>query len=1185
MLNIYTAGREYRSKAVFSSLTSRGTLLWHLKNDFCAPKMLSLRMQNTLPELAGTVLKHLGIPDEDYTLSNFVLNLFNQSKPKNGNHLPKFVNAIEKNGGEDFPNDFVRECFRILETSEVKKDHAQVNNDPIIKKEPSDPIIKKEQTDPIIKKNLNDPIIKKEQTDLLKRDDPIIKKEPEYSGLSLPDIKREDLPQHIKLEDLKKHDYSIKNEYKSKNDYSRIDNPIIENQIYKGYVSNLATYGAFIRLNNPKSSKSGLCHVSQILFDPHTRIRTPSDVLKFNQQVFVKVILIEQIPSHRQPRDKISLSMRGIDQITGVDKSDELENGGEERNDHGRGREQSFGRKRRRFTSPERWEIRQLIASGAASADDYPELNGLDDEEDSEDELKKNEDLDIDIELNSAVPKFLQGKAQDAVELAPAKVFKNPEGSMNRTAKNGSKLARDFKEEKLKERKDKDRELRQERAKSMEAYDPMLKKSQPRDDATNTAIKEWKNTQKTESFGKRTTLPMKEQRETLPVFSMRSQLLKTIRENQFVVIVGETGSGKTTQIVQYLKEEGFDKDAQGRKKIIGCTQPRRVAAVSVAKRVSEEVGCRLGDEVGYTIRFEDRTSSKTVIKYMTDGMLQMEALNDAYMSKYSVIMLDEAHERTIATDVLFVLLKQATLKNPNLKVIITSATLDSRKFSKYFNDCPVLKIPGRTFPVEVLYTKQPEMDYLAAALESVVQIHLSEPQGDILVFLTGQEEIDTSCEVLIEKIKVLGDLIAELIILPVYSALPSEMQSRIFEPTPPGSRKVILATNIAETSITIDGIYYVVDPGFVKINAYDPKLGMDSLIVSPISQAQANQRSGRAGRTGPGKCYRLYTETAYKNEMLANTIPEIQRQNLAYTILMLKAMGINDLLNFEFMDPPLMLTMLTALRDLYNLSALDEESYLTELGHRMADFPMEPALTKTLIKSVEFECTEEIVSIVAMLSVQTIFYRPKEKQQLADQKKARFQLTLGDHLTLLNVYRGWALNGYSQEWCKDNYIQERSMQKVADIRRQLVTIMQRLRYPMVSSGSNLDKVRRALCSGFFKNSVKRDGTEGGYKTLVENTPVHLHPSSSLFGKSPDYLVYHTLLLTTREYMHCVTVIDPHWLPELAPQFFKVGDPTKLNDLKKKQKIVPLHDKFNGDSWRLSSHDAAKRKALANDSNS
>lgn len=272
-----------------------------------------------------------------------------------------------------------------------------------------------------------------------------------------------------------------------------------------------------------------------------------------------------------------------------------------------------------------------------------------------------------------------------------------------------------------------------------------------------------------------------------------------------------------------------------------------------------------------------------------------------------------------------------------MRLIVTSATLNAEKFAGYFNDCPIFTIPGRTFPVEVLYTKEPETDYLDAALITVMQIHLSEPSGDILVFLTGSEEIDTSCEILFERMKALGPQVPELIVLPIYSTLPSEMQSRIFEPAPPGARKVVLATNIAETSITIDGIYYVVDPGFSKQNAYDPRLGMDSLVVTPISQAQAQQRAGRAGRTGPGKCYRLYTEAAFRNEMLPNPIPDIQRTNLSSTILMLKAMGINDLLNFGFMDPPPQQTMITALENLYALSALDDEGLLTRLGRKMAD--------------------------------------------------------------------------------------------------------------------------------------------------------------------------------------------------------------------------------------------------------
>ena len=411
--------------------------------------------------------------------------------------------------------------------------------------------------------------------------------------------------------------------------------------------------------------------------------------------------------------------------------------------------------------------------------------------------------------------------------------------------------------------------------------------------------------------------------------------------------------------------------------MIGCTQPRRVAAVSVAKRVSEEVGCALGKEVGYTIRFEDCTGPETRIKYMTDGILQREILLSPMLERYGVIMLDEAHERTIATDVLFGLLKKTLKKRPDLKLIVTSATLDADKFSSYFNSCPIFTIPGRAFPVEIMYAREPESDYLDAALVTVMQIHLTEPQGDILLFLTGQEEIDTSCEILFERMKALGPSVPELVILPIYSALPSEIQSKVFEPAPPGSRKIVIATNIAETSLTVDGIVYVIDPGFVKQNAYDPKLGMDSLVVTPISQAQAKQRAGRAGRTQPGKAYRLYTEAAFQSEMLPTSIPEIQRQNLSSVILSLKAMGINDLLHFDFMDPPQTSTMLGALEELYALGALDDEGLLTRLGRKMADFPMEPALAKALTASISLGCSDEILSIVAMITVPTVFYRPK----------------------------------------------------------------------------------------------------------------------------------------------------------------------------------------------------------------
>jgi len=915
--------------------------------------------------------------------------------------------------------------------------------------------------------------------------------------------------------------------------------------------------------------------------------------VKRGQHVKVKVLSIAG--------KKISLSMRDVDQVTGEDLApirtapllsaqDEFRSnpsrpaGGWgnidsdlgavpviDDGDAGNGARRNAAsatarRPIKRLTSPEQWEEKQLIASGVMDVRDRAEFDeevGLQAHSDTEE--------DFEVELNDEEPVFLRGQTSIVQELSPIKVVRNPEGTLQRAAMTQSALS--------KER----RELREEQRN--QALDSIPKDlNRPWEDPLPEPgerhvaqelrgigqpvfeMPEWKTAAlgKGTRFGKQTTQSITEEREGLPIFKLRNELLNAIHDNQMLVVVGETGSGKTTQMPQYLAEAGYT--SRGK---VACTQPRRVAAMSVAKRVAEEYGCRLGQEVGYSIRFEDCTSPETCIKYMTDGMLLRECLIDPDLTAYSVVMLDEAHERTIHTDVLMGLLKEACKRRPDLKLIVTSATLDATKFSAYFNNCPIFTILGRSFAVEILYTKEPETDYLDAALITVMQIHLSEPQGDILVFLTGQEEIDTSCQILYERMKSLGPLVPELIILPVYSALPSEMQSRIFDPAPPGARKCIVATNIAETSLTIDGIYYVVDPGFCKQNCYNPRIGMDSLVVVPISQAQAQQRAGRAGRTGPGKCYRLYTEAAFRNEMHPTTVPEIQRANLGNTVLMLKAMGINDLLHFDFMDPPPVQTMIAAMEGLYTLGALDDEGLLTRLGRKMAEFPLEPPLSKMLITSVQMGCSDEILTIVAMLSVQNVFYRPKEKQSQADQKKAKFFQAEGDHLTMLAVYQAWKASKFSNAWCFENFIQARAMRRAQDVRKQLLQIMDRYKLDIVSCGKNYNKIRKCICSGYFRNAAKKDPQEG-YKTLVDGQTVYIHPGSALFNKGPDWVIYHELVMTTKEYMREVLQIDPAWLPELAPKFFKSSDPSKLTKRKRQEKIEPLFDKYRDpNEWRLS----------------
>eukprot|EP01065_Artemidia_motanka_P011802 TRINITY_DN1642_c7_g1_i1.p1 TRINITY_DN1642_c7_g1~~TRINITY_DN1642_c7_g1_i1.p1 ORF type:complete len:727 (+),score=205.35 TRINITY_DN1642_c7_g1_i1:88-2268(+) len=657
-------------------------------------------------------------------------------------------------------------------------------------------------------------------------------------------------------------------------------------------------------------------------------------------------------------------------------------------------------------------------------------------------------------------------------------------------------------------------------------------------------------------------------RKTLPVWEAQNDFCKLLEEFQVIILVGETGSGKTTQVPQFVLNLAPDNG-------IACTQPRRVAAMSVAQRVADEMDVELGHEVGYTIRFEDCTSERTLLKYMTDGMLLREAMLDPLLSKYSVIILDEAHERTLSTDILFGLMKELMQKRDDLKVVVMSATLDAKKFQRYFDNAPLMNIPGRLFPVEIFYTTEPERDYVDAAIRTVLQIHQYEEPGDILLFLTGEEEIESACLRISLEVNMLKNQgkATPITCVPLYSSLPPHVQSRIFEQAPSGSRKCVVSTNIAETSITIDGVVYVVDPGFSKQKVYNPRVRVESLLVSPISQASANQRSGRAGRTRPGKCFRLYTEKAFKEDLIPTTYPEILRSNLGSVVLQLKKLGIDDLVHFDFMDPPAPETLMRALELLNYLGCLDDEGNLTETGATLSEFPLDPQMSRMIaVGGPKFSCTNEMCTIAAVLSVPVIFTRPRDKQREAQEAKMQFCHRDGDHVTMMNAYDAYVTAtagmgaGEKRRWCMENFINHRSISSAENVRRQLMNLCRRHNVPMVSPtdadpsctegtyGCNL-RIRKAILEGFFMQVCHKD-VRGGYTTCKDNQSVASHPSNFMDG-NPEWMIYNEFVLTTKNWVRTCTRVDSDWLVESNPDYW---DYTDFPEGEIKRALLRLHKK-------------------------
>ncbi|KAI5846447.1 P-loop containing nucleoside triphosphate hydrolase protein [Morchella snyderi] len=674
---------------------------------------------------------------------------------------------------------------------------------------------------------------------------------------------------------------------------------------------------------------------------------------------------------------------------------------------------------------------------------------------------------------------------------------------------------------------------------------------------------------------------LRKQRESLPIWEHRNDLRSALREKNVLVMLGETGSGKSTQIGQFLVNEPWMqkrkiRDSKGRELLVGgciaITQPRRVAAINLARRVAQEMGVHLGEEVGYTVRFDNKSSKeKTKIKFLTDGMLLQEMLHDPLLKQYSAIIVDEAHERTVGTDLVMGFLRNLVYgargesSGSNMKLVVMSATIevgrmawffekdregnDEAKVTEVLSTVSRFQVPGRQFSVELYHSPEPVADYVDAALRTIFQIHYGEPMpGDILVFLTGQDEIEALQKLVDDYAKAMDNNVPKIHVLPLYAALPQAQQQKVFQPAPERNmRKVILATNIAETSVTVSGVRHVIDCGKVKTKQYRPRIGLESLLVTPISKSSAMQRTGRAGREAPGKCFRLFTEEQFL-ALEEATVPEILRCDIATAILTLKARGQEDVLGFDYIDPPTRESLIKGLEQLFSLGALDNKGNINGLGRKMAMLPLSPALARVLIAAAEKEmrCLPEAIDIIAALSVENLFVTPQseDKREEMDEARKEFERREGDHLMLLQVVRGWeAQESHKKAWAEKHFVSHRALLNWADVRKQLRQYCQRIMSSIQETGpletpitpEHGTRILKCFLKGFFHNTA-RLVPDGSYRTVLGSQIVAIHPSSVLFGKKIEAIMYHEFVYTTRPFARSVSAIQMDWLVDASPNY-------------------------------------------------